>query len=751
MAKQPARLPTKQEILDFIQNSDAPVGKREIARAFQVKGAMRTELRQLLKELEAEGAIDRGRKRRMAPKGALPEVVVLQVGDYDDDGDLIARPTGPHEESAARIVVVPGGRRQERVKPGDRVLARLRRLGADSYEAQVIRVLTSGPDKVLGVVAGTGRNRTANSVDRRLDRSYRLIDAPEDIREGDLVLIRPLPTRRGDREAEVAEKIGSMAEPKAFSLIAIHQNGIPVDFSEAALAEAEAFDEPRMTAKRTDLRDLPLVTIDGADARDFDDAVHAAPDEDPSNPGGFHLTVAIADVSAYVRPQSALDRAARPRGNSVYFPDRVVPMLPERLSNGLCSLRPDEDRYCIACRMVISKTGALLSHRFERAIMRSAARLTYEQVQSAHDGRVDDVTDTLAGPVIAPLYAAFRALLAAREARGTLELDLPERQVLIGEDGKVAEIHRRARLDSHRLIEEFMITANVAAAESLEKHQARHKLPIMYRVHEPPPLDKLEGLRESLQVLGYKLAKGAVIKPALFTGILAQAERDGKADIVSDIILRSQAQAYYSASNLGHFGLALRRYCHFTSPIRRYSDLMVHRALISAHGLGDDGLSEEDIEEFDDTAELISGTERRAVAAERDALERYVTAFMAEHVGSEFDARISGVARFGLFVSLLETGAEGLIPVSTLDDDYYEHDEVHQCLVGRSNSIAYTLSDRVRVRLKEANETTGGLLFEMVEGGRPAPKGAGRGGKKRGKTGPSRRGPPRGKKASRRR
>ncbi len=742
MAKPGGALPSKQQILDYIQSSQTPVGKREIARAFQVKGALRADLRAMLKELEEEGAIDRGRKRKMAPKGALPEVSVLQVEGYDEDGDLLARPTGPHSDSESRVVVVAGGRRQERVKPGDRVLARMKRVGAETYEAQVIRILNSGAEAVLGVLSRSGRKWYVNSTDRRADKTYTLVKRPEEVDEGDLVLVRPLAGRGAEREAELIERVGNLEDPKAFSLIAIHQNGIPVEFPDAALAEADKFKKPTL-GKRVDLRAMQLVTIDGADARDFDDAVHAEPDTDPDNPGGFRLTVAIADVAAYVTPGSALDRAARPRGNSVYFPDRVVPMLPERLSNDLCSLRPNEDRFCLACHMVISSKGKLLSHRFVRGLMRSAARLTYDQVQAARDGIVNDQTAPLVDDVITPLYQAFFALNAGREARGTLELDLPERQVRIGENGKVAEITRRDRLDSHRLIEEFMITANVAAAEALEAKQPQSKLPIMYRVHESPPLDKLEGLRESLAVLGYNLAKGAVIKPIMLTGILEQAAKDGKADLVSDIMLRSQAQAIYTGNNAGHFGLALRRYCHFTSPIRRYSDVLVHRALISNYGLGEGGMSDTDIEEFDDTAELISGTERRAAAAERDALERYVSAYMAEQVGTIFPARISGVARFGLFVALEETGAEGLIPVSTLPNDYYDHDEVHRCLVGRDTNTAFTLSDKIRVRLVEANPVTGGLVFEVVEGGKTASKGAGqstgRGGKRR--VGTDRKGP----------
>lgn len=722
------RLPTKQEILDYIQDSPTPVGKREIARAFQIKGGQRVELKALLRELENEGAIDKGRKRKLAPKGALPEVAVVMVAEASIDGELFAKPVGPHAEVEAEIIVVPGGRATGLPKPGDRVLARLKRIGENRYEAQPIRILRAGPENILGAVTRTPKGWRVKPTDRRIDREYTLDSVPQEIRDGDLVLVRPLPapsSRRFEnvaREAEVVERIGNLSDPKAFSLIAIHQNGIPVAFPEKALAEADKL-KPAELGKREDLRDVPLVTIDGADARDFDDAVWAEADDDKENPGGFKLIVAIADVSHYVPSGSALDRAARQRGNSVYFPDRVVPMLPERLSNDLCSLRPNEERACMACHMVIDSSGRLLRHRFSRALMKSAARLTYTQVQAAMDGTPDDTTDTLVEPILKPLYAAYRALSKAREERGTLELDLPERQVKIGEDGKISEITVRERFDSHKLIEEFMICANVAAAEALEAKQPRTQIPIMYRVHEPPPLDKLEALRDSLAVLGFKLAKGAVIKPRMFTGILEQAEKAGKGPLVSDIVLRSQSQAIYASNNMGHFGLALRRYCHFTSPIRRYSDVLVHRALISDYGLGKDGLGEEEIETFDEIADAISGTERRAAAAEREATERYVTAYLSDRVGAEFSARISGVARFGLFVALDETGADGLVPISTLSPwDRYHHDEVHHCLVGRESGIAFTLSDRVTVRLTEANTLTGGLVFEVIDGGKPASK-----------------------------
>lgn len=767
MAKAPSKLapiPTKQQILEFIQESDKPVGKREIAKAFHIRGDQRAELKRLLKEIENEGLIDRGRKRKLAPPGSLPEVAVLDVTGFDEEGGLLAKGTGSHAPSKAPsedeletiIHVIDRGKRGVLVKPGDRVLARLERKDFNLYHAYPIRVLKPGLEQVLGVVTQTGvgsvkekrlrrgvpRSSTQaiwalTPVDRKQDRIYTISGVSDkvgrELTDGDLALAKRLPRRGDDREVEVTEIIGRSDEAKAFSLIAIHKNGIPVAFADEAVAEAEKGSVPDL-GDRDDLRDIPLVTIDGADARDFDDAVWACADDDPSNTGGHVLMVAIADVAAYVTPGGALDKAARQRGNSVYFPDRVVPMLPERLSNDLCSLRPLEPRACLAVRMVINAKGELIQHRFMRGLMRSAARLTYEQVQNAMDGIPDDTAGPLVVDILQPLYDAYAALASARLKRGTLELDLPERVVSLNGDGKVAQIVPRKRLDSHKLIEEFMIAANVAAAEALEAKQRAALPPIMYRVHEPPPMDKLEALRDSLAALGLNLAKGAVVKPQMLTGLLAQGSETGKGQIVSDIILRSQSQAAYRAENAGHFGLALQRYCHFTSPIRRYADLLVHRALIKTHSMPSDrsnknkgdGLTDAEIENFDETAELISGTERRAITAERDAMDRYVAAFLADRIGAEFNARISGVQRFGCFVTLDETGADGLVPVSTLPWDRYDLDEVHHCLVGQETRLAFTLGDSVRVKLVEAAPISGSLSFEIVEGGQKAPKGAGR-------------------------
>jgi len=757
--KQTSPLPTRDQVLAFIRESPVPVGKREIAKAFNIKGADRVGLKELLRDLRTEGAVARGTRRELMDPGALPEYLVIEVIGPDADGDLLARPVhwNPDDGAAPPEIIVQASREHAAPGAGDRLLARLRKRSKTRYDAQIVRKVGHGPRRVLGVVATprgapnvperSARNApqrgalnapergalnapqrgALNAIVRPTDRKlrYEIEIAPRDLNDavdGDVVWVEPIggPLARRGR---VLEKVGTLRDPRAVSLIAIAANDIPVEFPEAALAQArKAVAAP--LGERVDMRGVPFVTIDGEDARDFDDAVWAEPDPDAANPGGWHLCVAIADVAWYVRPDDALDRAAVRRGNSVYFPDRVVPMLPEELSNGWCSLRPHEDRPTLVAEMWIDAAGHLKRHRFHRALIRSAARLTYTRMQQARDGHPDHELAPLMNDVVAPLYGAYATLLQARQARGTIDLDLPERLVSLDETGRIASIRLRERYDSHRLIEEFMILANVAAAEMLER---RHQ-PCMYRIHAPPDAAKIEALREFLATLGIRLPPGLSVQPRDFEGVLRKAAGQPYERLVHETILRSQSQAMYSPENVGHFGLALRRYAHFTSPIRRYADLLVHRALITGLALGDGGLPPDAGTEFAAIGEAISQCERRAVAAERAAMDRYMAAYMVDRVGAEFGGRIAGVTRFGLFVELDESGANGLIPIKTLGDEYFDHDEPGQALVGRRTGTTWRLGDRVRVRLREADVATGGLLFEMLErveaaGGSPRPSG----------------------------
>jgi ribonuclease R len=726
--KKPAKhvpLPSRQEVLDFIRSQPGRVGKRELARAFNLHGNDKIHLKALLKELEGAGSIERGHKRRFSRPGAMPEVAIVEITGTDTDGELLARPLVWEEEGRPpRIYVAPFRSGEAAVGVGDRVLAKLRRIRDDLYEARPIRVVGAARARVMGVFEpnpdGSGRIRPTS----RKEKADYVAPKGETggAEAGELVLADILPGRfYGLRQASVKERLGRLGAPRSVSLVAIHANDIPFEFPDEALNQAKHSGAAPME-HRVDLRRVPLITIDGEDARDFDDAVWAEADPDPRNSGGWHCLVAIADVSWYVRPDDALDREAFKRGNSVYFPDRVVPMLPEELSNGWCSLKPDEDRPCLVAEFWLDKVGNKLKHRFLRAMMRSAARLTYTQVQAARDGVPDDLTGPLLAPVIEPLYSAWTALFAARKERGVLELDIPERKVMLDEAGRVTSINERERFDSHRLIEDFMIQANVCAAETLEQvHQ-----PCMYRVHDLPSQEKLEGLREFLVSLDLKLIKGQQLKPAHFNIILEKVADTPNAELVNAVVLRSQAQAVYSPENLGHFGLGLARYAHFTSPIRRYADLLVHRALVSGLKLGQGGLPPDALPKFPEWGEHISGTERRAATAEREAVDRYVTAFLADRVGATFGAKVSGVTRFGLFISLDHTGADGLVPVSTLPDDFYVHDEARHSLVGKRTRRTFQLGQKLSVVLAEANTLTGSMQFHLEEGAREkSPPGGG--------------------------
>ena len=686
--------------------------RRAIARGLGLRDAQRSELRLLLRSLVAEGRIALVSGRRYSVGGTLKPVMVLEIIGADTDGELSAKPAdwdGPNDPP--KIVVAPPKDGSAALASGERVLARLHPDPDGGYEASVLRRLGAGPAEILGVFqlsAGRGR---IEPTDRRAKSAY-TVDANHvgDAKPGDLVRAVALPRRAaGLPAARIVERVGRIDDAGAVSLIAIHSHDIPTIFHDDVLAEVKAAVPPTVIG-REDLRAESLVTIDGEDARDFDDAVWAELDPDSNNPGGFHLIVAIADVAYYVRPGSALDRSAYDRGNSVYLPDRVVPMLPERLSNDLCSLRPNEDRPVLAAHMWIDAEGELRRHRFTRAMIRSAARLTYEQAQAIYEGTDTGVEARVRTMVTGPLYAAFDALTKARIKRGTLDLDLAEYKVIFAADRTIERIARRQRLSSHRLIEEFMVTANVAAAEALEKHQ----FPCMYRVHDRPDQAKVEALRQYLETLGIPLARGQVLKAATFTHILDRVKDQPFAAEVNETILRTQSQAVYSPENIGHFGLALRRYAHFTSPIRRYADLMVHRALICAMDLGDGGLERSAGESFVQAGEHISATERRAVACERNAMERYLTLFLADKIGARFAGRISGVTRFGLFVALDDIGAQGLVPISTLGAERFNHDERRHTLEGSRSGTTFHLGDRIEAVVREASPVTGGLVLGIV-------------------------------------
>lgn len=718
-----SQIPSKREILQWVSENPTRSSKREIAKAFGIKGAARIDLKRRLRELESEGHLQKSRKSYRDPD-KLPPVSVLQISGLTPDGELLARPLEWHGEGVEPVVLHVPRHSDPAVGEGDRILARLREVRGEDhhYEARLIRRIGTNPRRVLGLFRKGAEGGRLLPVDKGDGTEWQVpADATGGARDGELVEAEQSGPRGrlGLPRARIVERLGDPTAPKAVSLIAIHQHGIPDDFPDEVVAEADAM-KPAGLKGREDLRDLPLVTIDPADARDHDDAVWAHADDDPGNEGGHVVWVAIADVARYVRSGSALDAEARRRGNSSYFPDRVVPMLPDRLSGDLCSLHQGVPRPCIAVRMQIDAHGEKIGHRFLRGLMRSAASLSYAQVQQAADGAPDDRCGPLMDEVIAPLYAAHAALQEARRRRQPLDLDLPERKVELSDEGKVVSVNFAARLKAHKLIEEFMVLANVAAAESL----IAKKSPLLFRVHEEPPPEKLDTLREVAEAAGLTLAKGQVPETRHLNRLLHAAQDTDHAEIINMSTLRAMTQAYYAPANFGHFGLALQAYAHFTSPIRRYADLVVHRALISAHGWGEDGLSRQDEERLQSTAEHISETERRSMTAERDTNDRYLAAYLSERVGEEFAGRISGVARFGAFVRLDETGADGLIPVRALGREFFHFDREAGTLMGSETGLTIGLGQPVTVRLSEAAPVTGGLALDLVSiEGKTPPRG----------------------------
>jgi ribonuclease R len=719
-------LPSKADLLAFIAQRPGKTGTREIARAFNLKNAMRAELKRVLRELADEGQVEKRHKKLHRP-GALPETVLAQIVTRDRDGDLIAAPDEWDEAAhgpAPKIRVHSARRGRDRELAaglGDRVLLRVHEVAEEDgirHRGRVIRIIEHPKHRVLGIfhaLAGGG-GRLEPVEKKQIGKELTIPKhAAGDAQDGDLVAVEvSRPARLGPPQGKVTERLGSLKSERAVSMIAIAAHSIPAVFRSDTLAEAAAA-RPATMQGREDWRGVALVTIDPPDAKDHDDAVHAAADTAANNHGGFILSVAIADVAHYVQPGSALDREASVRGNSVYFPDRVVPMLPERISNDLCSLRPNEDRAALAVRMVIGADGRKRSHTFHRIMMRSAARLSYQQAQFAVGGRTDDVTAPLLAPVLEPLYAAYELLKRAREERGPLDLDLPERKILLKADGTVDRVVTPERLDAHRLIEEFMILANVAAAETLE----RARVPLIYRAHDEPSPEKIVALREFLASLEIPFAKSGALRAQNFNRVLAQVKGRDAEQVVNDVVLRSQAQAEYAAENYGHFGLNLRRYAHFTSPIRRYADLIVHRGLIRALKFGSDGLPEStDVKTLSEVAAQISATERRAMLAERETVDRLIAHFLADRVGATFEGRISGVTRAGLFVKLRDTGADGFIPARTIGNEYFQYDEGHHAMVGRNSRETYQLGDPVTVKLVEAAPVAGALRFELLSEGR---------------------------------
>lgn len=723
---EPGELPTREAILEAIADFPEIDSKREIARHFGIKGDDRVGLKVLLRQMEAEGLLSRTRKAIRVPS-ELPAVTVLDIPSDADPEALHAFPSRWNEEDGERprVNIVTGKDARVVPAPGDRILARIQRGEglAPTYTARAMKVLDKPRKADIGIVRMDNDGARLVPVERKAREMRIPAGDLANARDGDLVEVEvTVSGRLMIPRARVVNVIGNPQSEGAVSLIALHALDIPYRFPSSVTAEANEAQEATLKG-REDWRHIAFVTIDPADAKDHDDAVHAEPDPDPNNPGGHIIHVGIADVAHYVRPGSSLDREAYTRGNSVYFPDRVVPMLPERISNDLCSLREGENRPSMALRIVIDAQGNKKRHSFHRIMMRSAAKLSYQQAQAAIDGKPDDAAGPLLEPVLKPLWAAYGALTIARDTRGPLALDLPERRIRLDANGMVEGIYVPERLEAHKLIEEMMILSNVCAAETLEKH----KIPLLYRVHDSPSREKIIALGEFLKSLELPVPKSEALRTKDFNQILYRAEKAGKSEQVNEIVLRSQAQAEYAPGNYGHFGLNLDRYAHFTSPIRRYADLIVHRALIRALDLGNDGLSEGEEQRLGSIGQHISATERRAMAAERETADRLLAQYLAAHIGARFNGKVAGVTTAGLFVRLNDTGADGFVPASTLGTDYFRYIEEQQALIGERTGERFRIGDRVEVRLLEAAPMAGALRFEILsEGERVKPPGRGR-------------------------
>ncbi len=708
---------TKDQILKAVHTKPDKLTRRDIARDLGIKGDARRDLRHTLRKMVDDGQLIISQRKTYREAGELPDVMVIRVRDVDDQGDLIGVPDKWNGEGEPPLMIIREGNapkkgskdRGAQLGVGDRALCRIKK-SDEGYSALVMKKLGRGPTKQLGILYQDGRGWKVRPIDKKIRDEARPLKVPNSAENNSLVQYRASGKRgKYERNVEILKIIGSANDPKAFTMISLEQHGIPVGFEDDVITEAKNLKLPTLSKYREDLRNLPLVTIDPVDAKDFDDAVFAAPDDDPKNKKGWIVWVAIADVAAFVAPDSKLDTSARIRGNSVYLPDRVEPMLPEELSADLCSLRPHEDRACMAVKMRFDKDGHKIDHVFKRGLMRSHARLTYAQAQEAFDGKPGSIAEPVKD-ILADIFAAYTALRKARNERAPLAIELPERRVHVNDKGLVTEITLRDRFDAHKLVEEFMIQANVAAAQALSDKNVT----TIVRVHEPPARERLQSLSDFLPAVGLKWALGERVSTARYNKLLAMAEEKDLTETVGMAVLRSQSQAYYGPDPKGHFGLNLTHYAHFTSPIRRYADLVVHRALIRTFKLGHDGTTEREQSRLKETSEHISDTERRAMAAERDAKDRYVAQYLEGRVGAEFGARITGAAKAGLFITLDETGADGFIPARTLGDAYFVFDEKRKALTNVDSGGTYRFGRKVMVRLKEATPVTGGLIFEIL-------------------------------------
>jgi len=696
------------EIVGALQDAGRPLTVDEIAERLRLAGAAaRSRLIEELDRMRHAGDLVLNRRNEYCLRERLPLVVGTVSAHRDGHGFVMP------DDRSAPLYLAP--RQMLEVIHGDRVAARASGVDARGRpEGTIVKVLERGTKSIVGRLREESGIYFVIPDNPRI--SHRVLvpgDRLGGARSGQVVLVQLIeqPSKTAQPLGHVTRVLGEHAAPGMETEIAIHSHGLPFEFPPEAIKEAERFgDSVSAAAKRDreDLRELPLVTIDGEDARDFDDAVWCEPVR-----GGWRLIVAIADVSSYVAPGSALDHEAQNRGTSVYFPNRVLPMLPEALSNGLCSLNPHVDRLCLACEMRVSREGKVTRSRFFEGVMRSAARLTYTKVAAylANPAAVHDPSVRAVGPLLTHLHELYRALHRARIQRGALDFDAPELKVRFDAEGRIAALVEQARNDAHRLIEECMIAANVQAARFLKKH----RIPTLYRVHGQPEEDRLEQLRQFLQGFGIHLPTDRDLEPKDLSAVLQRIVGNEEAQLIETVVVRSLPQAVYQPENIGHFGLALPEYAHFTSPIRRYPDLMVHRGIRHVlHG----GTAETfgwSAGAMNELGQRCSFTERRADEATRDALSWLKCEYMEDKIGEEFDAIVTGVVDFGLFVRVKGLQIDGLVHVSALGADYFSRDRSGFRMVAARSGRTFRLGDHLRVRLINVIIDERKIDFELAE------------------------------------
>ncbi len=700
-------IPSQNVLIDFLNESGKPLKIDEILSRFSLKGQrMRTLLVERLAGMVRAGQILENRRGEYCLTAKL-DLVTGTVSGHRDGFGFVIRDDGASDD------VYLSAREMRSLFDGDRVAIRITGLDRRGRaEGDLVDVLERGTQEIAGQYI---RERGIGIVIPDNPRiSHRILIPNAEAgkaRPGDMVVVEILdfPTRVEQATGRIVTVIGKPGEKGIATDIAIHSHGIPFEWPKSVLGEIKAYgaEVPRNAkAGREDLRGVSLVTIDGADARDFDDAVFCE-----KSGSGWRLLVAIADVSHYVGVATELDKEATRRGTSVYFPDRVVPMLPEVLSNGLCSLNPAVDRLCMVCEMRVSAEGKVTRSSFYEAVMRSKARMTYGQVADFLGGRKKNAVPRDLQASISELHELYQAFAKARRRRGAIEIDLPQTQFKLNEDGEIERIEVVPRNDAHRLIEECMIAANVEAAKFLKKH----RIPGLYRVHPKPDPDRFAELRLYLTSLGLKVAHPDHVEPRHFTQLTRQIEDRPDATAITMAMLRSLTHAEYSPKNVGHFGLSLQSYAHFTSPIRRYPDLLVHRAIRHIVRGGKPGLYDYSPKDMERLGAITSAHEKRAEEATRDVEAWLKCQYMEGHLGDEFDGVITGVTNFGLFVQITDLLTDGLVHVTSLANDYYKYDSGSQRLIGERSGRVFSLGEPMRVRVQRVDMESRKIDFRPVD------------------------------------